>query len=502
MKNIFDSIKVKRPNQSMFDLSHEKKMSMKMGELVPVFIQEVLPGDKFTVNSEVFMRMAPLIAPVMHRVNCYVHFFKVPNRLIWNEWESFITGGEDGLSNPTFPKISLFFGNKDLTAPGTLGDYMGLPNLEAMDVDHVTEISALPFRAYQLIYNEYYRDQNLTTAIEMSLGGTMDAAEQVRLLTMRKRAWEKDYFTSALPWAQRGASVGAPVDFTYDNYVKESTGGGTPPDGTLINIGDTLYSDGVGDPVPVTIQNLVDDVQIDINALRTAVKLQEWLERNARGGSRYIEQIFSHFGVKSSDSRLQRPEYLGGGKQPVVISEVLNTTGTEELPQGNMAGHGVSVGNSNRIHTYCEEHGYIIGIMSVLPRTAYQNGLPLEYRKFDKLDYYFPEFANLGEQEIKNFELFLDGSDPIDETTWGYQQRYAEYKFKQSTVHGEFKDTLNFWHMGRIFTTPPDLNTSFVESSPTTRIFAVEETEQLYVQIYNQVKALRPIPYYSIPSLL
>lgn len=503
-KNIFETIKVRKPNYSVFDLSHERKTSANMGELIPIFVEDVLPGDKFTVNSEIFMRLAPMVAPMMHRVNVFTHFFFVPNRLIWNEWEKFITGGEDGTEDPGFPKLTFDNDNKTEVAKGSLADYLGIPDFSAMiTAGDSIEVSALPFRAYQMIYNEYYRDQNLTEKIDFSIGSTLDVDDPDNLVAIRKRAWEKDYFTSALPWAQRGASAGVPVDYSYMDQSEVYQDDGTNPlNGSNLQAHGTGLSNAASELLRV--ENLADEVKVDINALRTAIKLQEWLERNARGGSRYIEQIFSHFGVRSSDARLQRPEYLGGGKQPIVISEVLNMTGTEDAPQGAMAGHGVSMGNTNKFSRRFEEHGIIIGIMSVLPVTAYFQGLPRAWRKFDKFDYFFPEFANMGEQEINTWELYCDPSDADSMLAkFGYQQRYAEYKYKPSTVHGDFKDTLEFWHMARKFSNPPNLNTSFIESNPTDRIFAVQDsTDKLWIQIYNHVYARRPLPYYNIPSIL
>ena len=242
-----------------------------------------------------------------------------------------------------------------------------------------------------------------------------------------------------------------------------------------------------------------------INDLRRAFRLQEWLERNARGGARYIEIITAHFGVRSSDARLQRPEFLGGSSTPITISEVLQTSAnaSEPTPQGNMAGHGVSVGSSNYVSYRAEEHGYIIGIMSVMPKTAYQQGVPKHFKKLDKFDYYWPSFANIGEQPIYNEELYHQ-NNPSDGEVFGYTPRYAEYKYIPSTVHGEFRTSLNFWHMGRIFSTKPTLNQDFIEcdSAEVERVFNVLEGEEhLYVYLHNEVKATRLMPYYGTPTI-
>lgn len=524
MRPLFNSVQIKKPKTNVFDLSHEKKLSMNMGDLVPIMIEEVVPGDKFRCNTELMMRFAPMIAPVMHRVNVYTHFFFVPSRLVWNEWETFITGGSAGTSAPVYPKIT-YPGSlswADFKA-GTLSDYMGIPVAKYEDtITQPLSVSVLPFRAYQMIYNEYYRDQNLEAPIEFAVSGTVSSADIGRLVTLRKRAWEKDYFTSCLPWAQRGGEVLLPIegsvtfepDYAASSSVFETVTGnpaewlGLSADGlgnlsTDSNVGEILRLENLAEETEYEI----DSTSVTINDLRRSIKLQEWLEKNARAGSRYIEQIFSHFGVKSSDARLQRPEYLGGGKSPVVISEVLSTAETTETPQGNMAGHGIAVGNSNRFSKYFEEHGYIIGIMSCLPRTAYQQGIDRMYTKFDKLDYYWPEFAHLGEQEVLLKELYHDwnAAAGTSDKLFGYQSRYAEYKFRQSTVHGDFKGNLDYWHMGRIFGSEPALNNTFikVDSDTTDRIFSVlsPEYQKLYVQLYNDVKAIRPMPVFGTPTI-
>lgn len=513
---LFSSVSARRPKKNKFDLSHERKMSLNMGKLVPMMVQEIVPGDSFRVQTEIMMRFAPLLAPVMHRINVFTHYFFVPNRLVWSEWEDFITGGREGTSEPVVPHVEVndatkagFFGAK------SLADYMGLPVMEAAAVSNGVSISMLPFRAYQLIYDEYYRDQNLQASLDISLAsGAVSNLEATKLTTMRDRAWEKDYFTSALPWAQRGSEIMMPIEGTADvSYLPESdvirTSSGAPPlDGAMSS---TTGHTTVGGN-NVRIEN-IDEVSFGsasttINELRRSVRLQEWLEKNARGGARYVEQILSHFGVVSSDARLQRPEYLGGGKTPCVISEVLSTyqdPAAAGEPQGNMAGHGVSVGTSNGFKRTFEEHGFVIGIMSVLPKTAYQQGIPKMFRRFDKFDHFWPEFAQIGEQEIKVSEIYYNqaSASGVADETFGYQSRYAEYKFAPSTVHGEMRDSLSYWQMGRIFDDTPVLNESFVASDPTNRIFAVTDpdVDHLYCQLYNRVDALRPMPYFGTPTL-
>lgn len=490
--------KVKR---NVFDLTHEKKLSMNMGDLVPIYLQEVMPGDKFQVSTEQLMRLAPMVAPLMHRVNVYTHFFFVPNRLVFDQWQDFITGGSDGKLEPTLPTMQLNGAYYTKFGQGTLADYFGINSIKTVPTKSIP-INALPFRAYQLIYNEYFRDQTLNFEVTFNHGENVDPNDVDELLQLRKRSWEKDYFTSAMPWPQRGEDVLIPNTVTAVGEATKVTDiyGGSLTDGPVsVNQQHNLMAGGENIRIDGGASNSIND-------LRTAVRVQEWLEKNARAGARYIEQILAHFNVLSSDARLQRPEFLGGGISPIVISEVLSTVGTTEAPQGNMSGHGISVGNNHNFSKFFEEHGYIIGIMSVLPRTTYSQGIPRTFMKSSKFDFPFPEFAHLGEQAVYQNELFADGTNnPL--RVFGYQPRYSEYKFAMSTVHGDFRDTLNYWHMGREWDPQtnqggPVLNDTFVKSDPTHRIFAVtdEDYHKLYVQILNKVTAIRPLPRFGNPS--
>jgi len=518
---LFDSVQIRKPKMSKFDLTHERKLSMNMGTLVPIMCEEIIPGDKFRVSSETFVRMAPMLAPMMHRVNVFVHYFFVPNRLVWDSWQDFITGGRDGLSAPIAPVIQM---DNTVTAAqageGSLLDHMGLPPYTPGAVVTVPQVNALPFRAYQLIYNEYYRDQNLEAdlAIDKS-SGIVGSTERTKLLTLRQRAWEKDYFTSALPWAQRGAAVTVPINgtgsATYNSVSNVLTSAGASANlNTFVTTGGSGQLNVNANNVPSggtagRIENIASinlaNANLIANDLRTSFKIQEWLEKNARGGARYVEQILAHFGVRTPDYRLQRPEYLGGGKTPLQISEVLSTyqTTAENIPQGNMAGHGVGLGESNTFSQFFPEHGWVIGIMSVLPNTAYQQGIPKKFTRPTKLDYAFPEFANLGEQQVLTRELYWTPATTAGEYTevFGYQSRFSEYKYANSTTHGAFRSSLNFWHMNRIFASKPTLQTSFVQADPTFRVFAVTTptVDHLYVSCLNKVSAIRPLPYYGTP---
>ena len=518
---IFDRVQINKPKKSAFDLSHERKFSMNMGDLVPVLCQEVLPGDSFRLNMEQLVRLQPMLAPMMHRVNVYTHFFYVPNRLVWNDWEKFITGGDTGTDTPVFPTFTnnatvSVLKQQQAFKYGSLLDYMGFPVKQIQDSSLTTQVpvmsfSQLPFRAYQLIYNEYYRDQNLETPIDVkktSGSQVWGAAGYDILLALRKRAWEKDYFTSALPYAQKGQALELPLTGDAPVYMELGAQGKLDVIGqtTAGQMGVNVRVDENASTTSAT-QMKADMSNVNsatINELRSAFQIQKWLEKNARGGTRYIEQILSHFGVKSSDARLQRPEYLGGGKTPVTVSEVLQMSATEATsPQGNMAGHGLSVGSSHSFKRFFEEHGFIIGIMSVLPRTAYFQGLPKMFSRTDRFDYAWPEFAHLGEQEVKNQEVFFDLSDAdYNKGTFGYQPRYTEYRYIPDTVHGDFANSLKFWHMAREFSTRPALNSSFVKSDPTTRVFAVTDPAypKLLVQTYANLQAIRTLPKYGNPG--
>lgn len=519
---LFDSVQMTRPKLNKFDLSHEHKTTIPMGTLIPMFWMETLPGDRVRFKPEIFARTMPLLAPIMHRVNMTVHNFFVPNRLIWDEWEDFITGGRLGTSAPVWPHIRA---NTVMTTgilgQNTLASYLGFPSQppEAPVTD--LRFSALPFRAYALIFDEYYRDQNLQAALDISKASG-EVIDDDKIMALRQRAWEKDYFTSALPFAQRGGDVNIPfgtADVTYSPHslvINEGTGLPSadnrmlgvnfPGSGNsgILNTG-TLPSGGSAQNV--RIEN-IDEIELSgtINDLRRSMRLQEWLEKNARGGARYTEQMLAHFGVRSSDARLQRPEYLGGGQAPFQISEVLSTFQDDTSdPLATMAGKGQALSNRMGFSRRFEEHGIVISMLSVLPKTAYQDGVDKAWSRSDKFDYYFPEFANLGEQEVKNKEVYAHLDEALTpEGTFGYQSRYAEYKYKNSIVSGAFRSTLDFWHMGRKFEAPPALNADFVSSDPTTRIYpagSVDDNNSVIMQIYNKVDALRPMPYYGTPTL-
>jgi len=504
-KNIFNSVQVEKPKKNVFDLSHDVKMSMKMGNLTPVLVTECVPGDSFQIGCDSLIRFAPMIAPVMHRMDVSVHYFFVPNRLTWDNWEKYIV--DANTPNP-LPYINY---TDDFTADQKkFLDYMGVPPNTGTGITQA--LNALPIAAYQAIYNEYYRDENLVTEVDYTLADGNNTGDVVDLVKMRQRAWEHDYFTAALPFAQKGTAVDIPIgsidsdvavnwnsDETASNQIQAYI------NGTLVGnlgIGNSQGESTIGTPKLIAKTSDLDIQPTTINDLRRAFRLQEWLEKNARGGTRYIENILMHFGVRSSDKRLQRPEYITGLKTPVIISEVLNTSATAEEAQGTMAGHGVAVSTGKYGNYFCEEHGYIIGIMSVMPQPAYQQGIPKTYLKSDPLDFFWPSFAHIGEQPVTNNELYAYTATAED--TFGYVPRYAEYKYQPSRVAGEFRtDALNFWHLGRIFENQPALNDTFIECTPDQceRIFAVQDGEDnLYCQIMHKIKAVRPMPKFGTPN--
>lgn len=522
---LFNKIQVKTYGENTFDLSHDVKLSGKMGNLIPCMVLEVVPGDKINLSQESLVRFAPLISPVMHRMDVSIHNFFVPNRILWPEqaasgdegWEKFITGQGSG----GYPYLVI---SDTLTDDQKrFLDYMGIPPIASGGT--ATQINALPIAAYQKIYNEYYRDQNLITAEVDTLVDGDNVANITNLLEMRKRAWEHDYFTSALPTAAFGADVDIPLGeislvSTWSSGVDPTWKTTTP--GVNATAGNVTTAPGVpniqtsGNVGPSIAYDPGDSLQVEsttIKDLRRSYKIQEWLELLGRSGKRYIEFLKAFFNVDSKDKRLQRPEYINGSKTPVVISEVLGTAGTfvesdpaaiTSSPIGQMAGHAIAVGNGNNGSYFVEEHGYIISILSIIPRTAYMQGIPRTYLKTDNYDYYFNQFAHIGEQEIQNRELYAYTATGVN--TFGYIPRYAEYKYMPNRVAGDFRDTLLYWTMGRKFGALPGLNADFVEVDPDedalTRIFAVEDgTDYLYMHIVHKIYARRQMPVFGNPQL-
>jgi len=487
--------------RSKFSLSNYKLLSCNMGNLIPIGLTEVLPGDTIQQASNILLRCSPLLAPVMHPVDVRVHHWFVPHRLTWEDWEDFITGGPDGADTSEFPTVTI--GGGTGAAVGSLADYLGVPT----GVNNI-EVSALPFRAYQLIWNHWYRDQDLQTEAVVDVESGADTTTATDLKNCQ---WEKDYFTSARPWEQKGPSITVPLGTTAPVTgisIHPTAPASAMVTGSVPVTGSTLGTEPAwptnsqvayiraqttGNPNtstnrPQVYADLSDASAVTVNILREALALQRFEEARARYGSRYVEYL-RYLGVRSSDARLQRPEYLGGGRQSIQFSEVLQTAeGTD--PVGELRGHGIGTLRSNRYRRFFEEHGYIVTCLSVRPKTIYAQGLARHFNRRVKEDFWQRELQHIGQQEILNKEVYAAAASPNN--TFGYQDRYDEYRRTESTIAGEYRSSLlDFWHMARIFASEPALNADFVKCVPTERNFAVPSQDVLYVMAKHSIQARR-----------
>lgn len=503
---MFDRVQTLRPGRSVFDLSYAKKMSGRMGYLYPMMVDEVVPGDVFEIGMEAVVRFAPMVAPVLHEIVMKADWFFVPYRLLGARddfssvdgatvWEKFITGGQNGSYATPLTRIDV---GGDVE--GQLLDHLGIPPGLTLTGDD-RPLLFLP-GAYNLIYNEYYRDPNLEALIPIDNKAIQYAN------------WDPDYFTRALPWQQRGTAPAIPIQGTTTAAFEAGAFG------TAATMAAMSVNNGAVDPVIYAsggaqaldnlkaafarnTVNLASGVGVSISDLRLAVQLQRWMERNARSGYRYTEFLRAHFGISPRDDRLDRPEYIGGVRQPIVISEVLQTSQTGTTPQGNQAGHGILAGRHNVGRYHVKEYGLIMAIMSIIPRSAYQQGINRQWLRVSKYDFYHPEFANLSEQAIKNEEIYsANTAAGTNQNIFGYQGRYDEMRSKNDMVAGAFRSSLNYWHLGRIFGSLPALSSGFGHVDPTTvtRIFAVPSADHLYVHWGNRIKAIRPLPMVSNPG--
>lgn len=559
---IFDSVFTPKPPRNKFDLSNDRYGTYKIGPLYPICTIPVIPGDKFRIDQEMLVRAMPMVSPTYGTLKIYTHYFFVPNRLVWKDWEDFITGGEDGTfvgvaKSAPISQICEYFVNssdkiispQNCLAPGGIFDHLyGISFPAGTDVKKIkdkTMVDLTPFVMYCLIFQEYYRDQNIdfdykplikefaeaentynivqaALALYNKIGQTFPEPSLLGDLGLFYRRYIKDYFTSALPFTQRGSDVTLPI--TGDISIDQAEGinglqfkvSGTMAEDVNVTTGDggsafALQANGRNLSYHEGLKgDLSNVVSATINDLRRAIALQRFYEISARGGSRYIEQILSHFHVRSSDARLQRPEYIGGGVTDLNVGEVLQTSATEDgvpTPQGNIAGRGVAYGRANQTYYSAEEHGYIIGIMSIMPPAVYYQGIDSVFTKTDRLDYPWPSFGNLGEQEIKKSELYVDYTGGVDnsEALFGYTPRYAEYKYRKDTLHGEMRNTMQYWTWARELSPAggsPNLNSEFLAVPEISGPFAAPDEDPFVIWISSNISALRELPYYGTPSSL
>ncbi|AXH77267.1 MAG: major capsid protein [Microviridae sp.] len=498
--------------RSTFDRSHGYKTTFDAGLLIPFFIDEALPGDTFNLRVSALARLATPIYPIMDNMFMDTHFFSVPCRLVWDNWQKF-NGEQKNPNDSTDFTVPILDNSVRPTGfiQGSIFDYVGLPT----NVSGLT-VNALPFRAMNLIWNEWFRDQNMQDSLPVV---TNDGPDQVDYRLMR-RGKRHDYFTSCLPWPQKGPGVSIPLG-TSAPIVKNGTFMLNTAADTGLNLSTTAGANTVTWNKNATVQDptfyesgLIADLSqataATINSLRQAFQIQKIYERDARGGTRYIELIKSHFGVTSPDARLQRPEFLGGGSTPVIISPIAQTspTGTyATTPQGNLAAIGTAHINGHGFSSSFTEHCYIIGFVSVRADLTYQNGLNRLWTRQTRFDYYWPALAHIGEQAVLQQEIFASSDPAENEKVFGYQERFAEYRYKPSQITGLMRSnavgTLDAWHLSQNFVNAPVLTDIFIqENPPVDRVIAVPSEPHFIFDSYMSLKCARPMPVYSVPGLI
>lgn len=498
--------------RSSFDRSHGLKTTFNADDLVPVFVDEVIPGDTLNLRMTGFARMATPLKPLLENIFMESFFFFIPNRLVWENWQKF--NGEKSSPGDTTDYTIPKQGGSQWQA-NSLGDYFGLPIGKVLP-----PFNQLPFRAYELVWNEWFRDQNLQAEVNFSRGDSASPA----ITTVRKRGKRHDYFTSCLPWPQKGDTVNLPLgtsapvrtdpSVTNDTLMRISTADDSGYFQVQKRTADNLteFSGPAGSAgVPGLITDLSQASAATINELRQAFQIQRMQERDARGGTRYTEIIRAHFGVISPDARLQRPEFLGGGTSMVNINQVEQTsatqsTGDDASPQGNLAAYGTATLNGHGFTRSFTEHGYVIGLINVRADITYQQGMERMWSRTTKYDFYWPALSQIGEQAVLSKEIFV-ADEAADEQVFGYQERHAEYRYKPSRICGSFRSdhtaSLDPWHLSQHFANRPTLNSEFITSdTPMQRVKAVANEPDFLFDAYFKYKCARPMPVHGVPGMI